>query len=238
MKIASNKVQDLISFYETELKGIYEPNEINFLIQQSFKHYVNFSTADLITKRNENLNQSDVINIYDCCKALKQHQPLQYILGETEFYGLTFKVNRSVLIPRPETEELVELILKDIDRPVELLDIGTGSGCIPVSIRKNKINWNVSALDISEEALDVARLNAKLNTVDINFLKRNILSEEETRSLGSFDVIVSNPPYIAKQEADQMQERVKNFEPHLALFVEDTDALLFYRRIIIFAKTI
>ncbi len=239
MRVASNKVQDLISFYQNELKEVYAPGEINFIVQQSFKHFVNFNSTDLIIKKNDNLNQSDLLHLYDCCKALKEHKPLQYILGETVFYGLTFKVDASVLIPRPETEELVELILKDTQRVdrLSILDIGTGSGCIPVSLKKNKPEWEVSAIDISKNALDVAKQNAELNNCSVNFFLKSILSEREYAELGNFDIIVSNPPYIARQEEAQMHERVKNYEPHIALFVEDSDALLFYRNIIDFCKT-
>ncbi len=169
------------------------------MIQQSFKHYVDFSSADLITKRNENLNHSDLLNLYDCCKALKQHKPLQYILGETVFLGSIFKVNSFVLIPRPETEELVEMILKGDWKLRKPCRYWHGERMCPCFIKKNKSNIQVTALDISEEALDVAQQNAKLNSVEINFYKKDILSEKETQSLGSFDIIVSNPPYIAKR---------------------------------------
>jgi release factor glutamine methyltransferase len=235
MRIASNKLQDLLDFYHSELFSIYEPGELNAVIQLVCKHYLGFSSADIITKKQENLNQSDVLKLYDCCKDLKKNIPLQYILGETEFYGLIFKVNKSVLIPRPETEELVKLIIKDCkdlnESTLDILDIGTGSGCIPVSLKKELPEANISALDVSREALEVAQQNAQLNQTPILFNCCDILKPDAEYVLDTYDIIVSNPPYIAKQEASQMHERVKKNEPALALFVEDTDTTVFYKRI-------
>lgn len=240
MRIASNKLQDLIAFYNTELSSIYEQSEINVLIQQVCRHYLGFSAADLTLKRNENLNQSDLLKVYDCCKELKKNIPLQYILGETIFYGLTFKVNQNVLIPRPETEELVELILNDCKKlsetTLDILDIGTGSGCIPIILKNKLPDANVFAIDISQEALQVAQQNALLNKTTILFNCCNILKPDAEYVLDSYDIIVSNPPYIAKKEATQMHERVKNNEPSIALFVEDNDAAIFYKRIIELCK--
>lgn len=241
MRIASNKLQDLITFYNTELSSNYEQSEINVIVQQACQHYLGFSASDITLRKNENLNQSDVLKLYDCCKDLKKNIPLQYILGEAFFYGLTFKVNSCVLIPRPETEELVELILNDCkqlnETTLDILDIGTGSGCIPVTIKNKLPEANVSAIDISEEALQVAQQNALLNKTTILFNKCDILKPDATYVLDTYDIIVSNPPYIAKEEAAQMHERVKNNEPHLALFVENNDATLFYKRIIELCET-
>ncbi|MBP7809929.1 MAG: peptide chain release factor N(5)-glutamine methyltransferase [Bacteroidia bacterium] len=240
MRVASNKLQDLIAFYKTELSSVYEPEEINSLIQQACKHYLNFSPIDITTRKNENLNQSDLLKLYDCCKDLKKNIPLQYILGETVFYGLTFKVNPHVLIPRPETEELVELILNDClkgnETTLDILDIGTGSGCIPITLKHKLPEANVAAIDISQEALQVAQQNALLNKTTVLFNQSDILKQEAEYVLDTYDIIVSNPPYIAKAEASQMHERVKNNEPNIALFVEDNDATIFYRRIIELCK--
>lgn len=240
MRIASNKLSDLIDFFYSELKSIYTEDEIKLLVQFSCEHYLNYSPGDIATHKNENINQSDVIKIYDCVLALKQHTPIQYILGETEFYNLKFKVNKNVLIPRPETEELVELIIKDCKKQnfedPDILDIGTGSGCIPIALKKNLEDANVSAVDISQEALLTAQQNAIANSVTIMFNKVDILSDEAEYSLENYDIIVSNPPYIAKKEAESMHARVKDFEPSIALFVENNDALIFYRRIIHLCK--
>jgi release factor glutamine methyltransferase len=238
MRVASNKVRDLVTFFRDELKDIYTVSEIEFIIQQSFHFYLNFSKTELITKKEENMNQSDLLLLYDCCKALKAHKPLQYILKEVEFYHLKFKINPTVLIPRPETEELVELITKDLSsRPaLKILDIGTGSGCIAISLKNNLENSSVFAVDISTEALEVAKENAVVNKTEVAFIKLDILDKIESAHLEVFDVVVSNPPYIAKAEASQMHTRVKDFEPHLALFVEDADPLVFYKRIIDFCE--
>jgi release factor glutamine methyltransferase len=240
MRIASNKLQDIIAFYKTELSSVYEPGEINSLVEQACKYYINFSPIDITTRKNENVNQSDVLKLYDCCKELKKNIPIQYILGETVFYGLTFKVNSNVLIPRPETEELVELIINDCkglsETTLDILDIGTGSGCIPITLKYKLPEANVAAIDISQEALQVAQQNALLNKTTILFNRGDILKAEAEYVLDTYDIIVSNPPYIAKTEASQMHERVKNNEPNIALFVEDNDAAIFYRRIIELCK--
>lgn len=240
MRIASNKLGDLIDFFYSELPPVYSNDEIKLLVQHACEHYLGLTPADILIKKNENINQSDVIKLYDCVLALKQNKPIQYIIGEAEFYHLKFKVNSSVLIPRPETEELVELILKDckkadFDAP-NILDIGTGSGCIPVSLKKFLEDANVSAVDVSQEALITAQQNAVMNSVTIMFNKVNILTDEADYSLDNYDIIVSNPPYIAKQEAGSMHVRVKDFEPQIALFVENNDPLIFYRRIIDLCK--
>jgi release factor glutamine methyltransferase len=162
---------------------------------------------------------------------LKKNKPIQYILGQTEFYGLPFIVNENVLIPRPETEELVELILSRNQslKRVKILDIGTGSGCIPISLKKNMLSSEIEAIDISEMALATAKLNAELNNVEVAFFLKNIL---ETDDLGvQYDIIVSNPPYVRHKEKCKINANVLEYEPHLALFVEDEDALLFYRKI-------
>jgi release factor glutamine methyltransferase len=174
---------------------------------------------------------------------LKKEIPIQYILGETEFFGLPFKVNSNVLIPRPETEELVDWIIDtqktnlNSDK-LHILDIGTGSGCIAISLAKKLDHAKVYALDVSHEALDVAKRNATLNNVSIEFINANILNSEtwntEFQNL-KFDIIVSNPPYVRALEKEQMKPNVVNYEPHIALFVENEDPLIFYRAIIEYA---
>ena len=165
---------------------------------------------------------------------LQQEKPIQYITGEAWFYGLRFEVNENTLIPRPETEELVEWIIesqksKVQSQKLEILDIGTGSGCIPISLKANLPQANVSAIDVSEQALEVAKINAVSNNVEVNFIQANILEVEDLNQY--FDVIVSNPPYVRNLEKQEIKKNVLDYEPHLALFVEDTDALLFYRKI-------
>jgi release factor glutamine methyltransferase len=181
-----------------------------------------------------NINQSDLLKLYDCCLLLKKNIPIQYILGETIFYDLKFEVNPSVLIPRPETEELVDLILKENTNIPSLLDIGTGSGCIPISIKKNRMRAEVFACDISPTALELAIHNSKLNKCDVNFFISDILNQEKFNKDFSHqvDVVVSNPPYIKSTEKNSISDNVLKYEPHLALFVNDEDSIIFYKKII------
>ncbi|MCL4140592.1 UNVERIFIED_CONTAM: hypothetical protein GTU68_019375 [Idotea baltica] len=166
---------------------------------------------------------------------LQKEEPIQYILGNTAFYGLPFLVNENTLIPRPETEELVEWVLKEDEKSLKILDIGTGSGCIPISLAKNLKNASISAIDISTEALEVAKQNAALNNVAIHFIEMDIL---KTTSLNvkNFDIIVSNPPYVRELEKVEIKNNVLQNEPHLALFVDDENPLLFYKKIADLAK--
>ena len=182
---------------------------------------------------------AEAINIWqELVTQLKTEIPIQYLLGTTEFFGLPFTVNENVLIPRPETEELVDWIIKEekkIERQkaIKILDIGTGSGCIAISLSKNIPNATVFAIDVSPEALRVAKSNAAENQVDVTFLERDILKTEDL--LQQFDIIVSNPPYVRNLEKQEIKKNVLDNEPHLALFVDDLDALIFYRKIALLA---
>lgn len=172
-------------------------------------------------------------------KRLIAQEPIQYILGETEFYGLTFLVNPHVLIPRQETEELVDWVIKDIHKKgkakeLKILDVGTGSGCIAISLAKNVPNARVYALDISEKALEVAKENAKNNKASIHCIQSDILSMKDLG--GEFDIIISNPPYVRELEKKEIMTNVLENEPHVALFVPDTDPLIFYKKIATLAK--
>jgi release factor glutamine methyltransferase len=192
---------------------------------------------------NFEISAEDVAKWNTILSELLKEKPIQYITGEAWFYGLRFEVNENTLIPRPETEELVELILNSPitqhPSPITILDIGTGTGCIPISIKANLPQANVSAIDVSEKALEVAKRNAELNKVEINFIQANILDVEDLLKLPSpiihhplsYNIIVSNPPYVRNLEKQEIKKNVLDYEPHLALFVEDTDALLFYRKI-------
>lgn len=176
------------------------------------------------------MHQTDLI-----IKRLLQDQPIQYIVGSTEFYGLNFEVNPNVLIPRPETEELVDIIIKNsLNQSLKILDVGTGSGCIAVSLAKNLPQAQVYALDISTEALKVAKHNALQNNVKITFWENDLLQLQPLSE--TFDVIVSNPPYVRNMEKSQMQPNVLLYEPHIALFVSDENPLVFYKKIITLAQ--
>lgn len=234
MRIATNKFSDMALFWHRELDGIYGPDETTAMLAIAAEHYLGWSRNDLSLKAGANLNQSDVILIYDCAKALKEGQPLQYILGEAWFLNLGFKVGPQVLIPRPETEELVDSVLKEEAAARSFLDIGTGSGCIPISIKHYLPNAEVKACDISADALRLATENAKRHHTTIEFILTDALNTGKLKTdIGSVaEVIISNPPYIQETEKENMSGNVLAHEPHTALFVEGNDAILFYRRII------
>ena len=217
----------------SQLSSIYGEGEAEsffFLILEE-KHQL--KRIDLALKIDLEFSELEIQTWNAILTQLKLEIPIQYILGTTSFYGFTFEVNENVLIPRPETEELVEWIIKDClsrnDLKIKVLDIGTGSGCIAISIAKNLDTAQVYALDVSEKALATAQKNAVLNKVNITFLQNNIL--EITDLDQQFDVIVSNPPYVRNLEKVEIKKNVLDNEPHLALFVTDDDALVFYRKI-------
>ena len=234
MRVASNKLRDMIGFYHQELAAIYDKNEIDALAGLAIEHYLGYSATELLRRLDSNVNQSTLIKLYDCAKALKQNRPLQYILGQAWFYGIPFLVNEQVLIPRPETEELVELILSENPAPASFLDIGTGSGCIPVALKKNRPQSRVSAADISPGALGVARENAKRQQAGVSFFEADVLNTDAFAKAigGPFEVIVSNPPYIQLSEKGAMSAHVTGQEPDLALFVNGADPIIFYKKII------
>lgn len=237
MKIATNKLSSLYEFYKNELSSIYDEDELYAIFELVCEKYLNYSKPEVKQHFNENINQSNLINIYNAGVELKKGRPIQYILKEAYFYNLKFNVNSSTLIPRPETEELVDLIIKDFKQETKnnqilnILDIGTGSGCIPITLKKHLPQAKVFGIDISEQALEVAKSNAIKNKVEVEFIKLNILSEFTILN-STFSIIVSNPPYVLNSEAQQMDARVLENEPHLALFVEDNDPIIFYKRII------
>lgn len=246
MEIHSNLVSDVIKFYKKELSDIYTESELQNLTNWIFEKQLKLNATEIILDETIRVNQSDLIILEQMCYKLKEHQPIQYVLGEAEFYHLKFKVNKNVLIPRPETEELVDLIIKKQKKgkEINILDIGTGSGCIPISIKKNIPDANVYSLDISDDALEIAKSNAVKNKVDVNFFKADILSDTISEVIlnqtkdKKIDILISNPPYVLNSEKRGLHNRVKNFEPHLALFVDDADPILFYRKITSLAMSV
>ena len=214
------------------LMGDYPLDEINSFFCLLTEHYFGLNKFETHQKDAEEFPSAHQKHFSEALIRLKQHEPIQYIIGETDFYGLPFKVTKDTLIPRPETEELVEWLvsdLKNINDTITILDIGTGSGCIAITLAKELKNARVSAIDISEGAIKVARENAALNKVEVMFDIADILATDMV--LQSYDVIVSNPPYVRNLEKKLMQANVLEFEPGTALFVEDNDPLLFYRKI-------
>jgi release factor glutamine methyltransferase len=235
MKIATNKLSDLYEFYKNELSLIYDEGELCSIFELVCEKYLNYSKTEVKQYFNENINQSNLINIYNAGVELKKGTPIQYILKEAFFFNLTFNVSNAVLIPRPETEELVDIIIKQFithnSSLLTILDIGTGSGCIPITLKTHLSQAKVFGIDISEQALEIAKLNAVKNNVNVEFIKEDILSNLLILN-SNFSIIVSNPPYVLNSEAQQMDARVLEHEPHLALFVEDNDPIIFYKRII------
>ena len=219
------KVSNIIPYYIKQLKDIANEREIISWAYISIDFLLGYNRSECIINSDKEIGIDIIDRFRQIIEDLKANIPIQYILGETEFYGLKFKVNEHTLIPRPETEELVLWILEHEFNSA--LDIGTGSGCIPIAIKKNK-NVEISAIDVSEPALLVAKENAKTNEVKINFFKQDIL---KTDNLERVDVIISNPPYILEKEKDLILSNVLDNEPHLALFVTNENPLLFYKKI-------
>lgn len=240
MKIASTKIADIIRYFRQELENDYESGEIEAFIYYCFDVYLNFTQKDLLLKKDEFVSESELLKFSFAVKQLKQRRPIQYILGKADFYKLRFSVNEQVLIPRPETEELVDLIIKDNrgTPSCSILDIGTGSGCIPIALKKNLPAAYITAIDVSEGALKVARQNAQLNQTEILFLHEDILDKNSNffNDSNRYDCIVSNPPYVLFSEKAEMDKNVLDHEPHLALFVADEDPLLFYKMIADFSR--
>ena len=246
-----------ITYIQQSLAPLYPPEDIRSLTRWILEKACNLSQYQQILCKDKQLSHTEKKTIYMIVERLRRSEPIQYILGETVFYGLTFDVGPAVLIPRPETEELVHRILhefkvinksKDLQNPpispaspispINILDIGTGSGCIAVTLAKHMPESIVYALDISEDALQVARRNAQRNNVKVHCLHADILTYPPLEgaggglhSLPQFDLIVSNPPYVENSEKSAMRPNVLDYEPHSALFVPDEDPILFYRRI-------
>ncbi len=253
MKVASNLVKDIRKYYCDQLCSIYDKDEANAMIFILFEHYFNIDRVKMALEPDIRLSESEMLKIHFAVKDLLKNKPIQYIIGETEFCELKFKVNENVLIPRPETSEMVFKIVNESpshqvtkspsqsrkansQQPLSILDIGTGSGCIAISLAKLLPDAQVYALDISEDALKVARENSINNKVNITFIQDDILSlnnDIETK----FDIIVSNPPYVRELEKAEMRDNVLKWEPDKALFVSNEDPLIFYRKILEFAKS-
>jgi release factor glutamine methyltransferase len=215
----------------------YDEREAENLLFMLFEAYTGIKKSAIFLNPETTVNESELLKIHFAIKELINHRPIQYILGETEFYNLKIKVNPDVLIPRPETEELVDIILKEADsiKVNSILDIGTGSGCIPIVLKKYLPNSKVSALEISSKAIETAKQNAEIQNVKIQFQLMNFLDRKQWNNLGTFDLIVSNPPYVSMLEKDKMGKNVLDYEPETALYVSNDDPIIFYRAISEFA---
>ena len=224
-------IHDVLPYFERELTQFYSKKEAQNMAFWSIHSISNLSRSEYLLSSNSLLSADTISFYHSVVSRLQKFEPLQYILGECEFYGLSLKVSPSCLIPRPETEELVHWILQH--NFTNALDIGTGSACIPIALATHK-DAQIMALDISSDALSIAKENAKNNIVNIHFIEHDIFNDIEFKI--SFDLIVSNPPYVLESEKRLMNNNVLDYEPHLALFVSDNDALKFYKRIIDFSK--
>ena len=235
------KLKDLRYNFHAELDPMYGTDEVESFFYILTEFHLNVTRIQLASNPDLTIDAAMKIKFDGALQELKKERPIQYIVGETYFRGLRILTNENVLIPRPETEELVDWICEYIkgnaQKQLHILDIGTGSGCIAIAIAKEFPSANVYAIDISKKALELAKASAELNEVNIQFIEDDILTHlQSTFSIDlKFDIIVSNPPYVRVQEKEQMQPNVLNNEPHIALFVEDDDPLVFYRSIIQFA---
>jgi len=233
------KIKQYRTHFIKELSSLYDAYEAESFFYLILENKHKLRQIDLALNHELTFTDADLTVWKALLEQLKKEVPIQYLLGKTNFYGLDFEVNENVLIPRPETEELVEWIInenKKEDKPkkIRVLDIGTGSGCIAVSLAKNLPNAEVFGIDVSKKAIETAKRNAIYNNVDVTFLFQDILDTDLLTC--NFDIIVSNPPYIRNLEKEEIRKNVLDYEPHLALFVDDNDALIFYRKIATLAK--
>ncbi len=221
------------------LKNFPDLQERNVLTSMILQRITGLSKTEIAIHPDFRVNESDIVWLKNALEDLNDHKPIQYVVGYEEFYGLKFNVDKHVLIPRPETEELVKWVLDDhaiSKAPLSVIDFGTGSGCIAVSLKHQRPDWSVSSLDKSVEALKVAQSNALQNGVEVDFMENDLLYFKPMSR--KFDLVVSNPPYIRNSEKRLMQKNVLEFEPEMALFVEDDDPLVFYRAIAEISKTL
>ncbi len=232
MKNHFNTIGEALNFIRQTLVTEYSQQEIQSLSRLLLEHVLNKNIAIIRANAGAKLSNSEINQIQNGTFELLNHKPLQQIIGVTAFYNLEIKTTADALIPRPETEELVAWVLSELPpgSSSRLLDVGTGTGCIAIALAKERPGAKVFAMDVSEKALALARLNAGKNRTHVTFIQKNVLNAEEKLE-GEFDRIISNPPYIPLSEKHALPENVKNFEPELALFVPDADPLLFYRGI-------
>jgi release factor glutamine methyltransferase len=232
---AAKNFNEIRNLYRGKLAKHYANTEVDAICSLAAEYILKWTNTDQFLKKDDPLEPRDINELLNILDRLEKDEPIQHILGETEFYSLRFEVNKHVLIPRQETEMLVDSIIKDnTGNKIRILDIGTGSGCIAISLKHNLPMAEVTAIDISTEALEIARRNAERNNAEIEFIHANILSGE--RDFGAFDLIVSNPPYVREMEKSQMHANVVKFDPGLALYVPDDNALIFYEVIADFAS--
>jgi release factor glutamine methyltransferase len=231
-------MQEATYFLLNKLRTIYAEGEASQITDWVMEHLTGSKKAERMMYKNSSITNKEELQLDQYAEKLMNHEPVQYVLNECWFCGLKLFVDQNVLIPRPETEELVEWIIANCKFPIDelsILDIGSGSGCIPIALKRKLRKADVWSCDISEAALQVAKRNAETLGAAVSFLQLDFLNKEETRQLSTFDIIISNPPYVPEKDRQQMHPNVLNYEPHTALFVPDNDALIFYKVIAEFA---
>ncbi|MFV0247817.1 MAG: peptide chain release factor N(5)-glutamine methyltransferase [Tenacibaculum sp.] len=230
------RIKEYKYFFNLQLKDLYALTEIETFFFYLAEEYLDLQPFELVLYPNFTISNKKKKLLDQATDLLKKYKPIQYILGKTQFYGLFFKLNKHTLIPRHETEELVSWVINSAVQKgsLKILDIGTGSGCIAISLKKELSSSLISAVDISFEALSIARINAQLNKVNINFMRLDVL--KQTSLFDTYDIIVSNPPYVRNFEKKEMKNNVLLYEPHCALFVDNNNPLVFYDKIANLAK--
>lgn len=230
VRIPTNTVGAVLDLYQRDLGERHPPSEVRAIAEAVFHHHLAWDRARLLANRDATLSESELLRVYLPLKRLRCGEPLQYVLGSTTFHGLTIEVGPAVLIPRPETEELVDLILRSGQRPMRIVDVGTGSGCIALALKRHFPQAEVHGLDVSEAALEVARRNGSRHDLKVSWSRCDVLDERCMLPAGA-DLVVSNPPYVPRHEAATLAPHVRDHEPTLALFVDDEDPIRFHRAI-------
>lgn len=229
MRTGDNRVASVIELYRSELGPLFGAGETRAITRAVFHHQLGWDAADMELHKRAALSESELLKVYLPLQRIRSGEPLQYVLGQVPFMGLAIGVSPGVLIPRPETEEMVDRIRTAANTPSRIVDIGTGSGCIALALKHHFRSAEVFGVDVSSVALSVARRNAERNSLDVKFMEGDVLAP--TFNIPRADLIVSNPPYIPRSEEQGLSAQVREHEPHLALFVDDHDPLLFHRTI-------
>lgn len=233
----NNLLKDLRSAYIKMISEKYGPDESKQLLDILIESFYGYTRVEMALDPGIRLTESEILKLHAAVKELLANKPVQYITGKARFLDIELSVDESVLIPRPETEALVQLIIREEKTPhLQVLDIGTGSGCIAIALKKNLPDSEISAIDISPDAIKTAAFNSKQHRIPIQFQQVDILNPDSSNSLGNFDIVVSNPPYVMESDMRKMHKNVLDYEPHTALFVKDEDPLKYYRAILEFCQ--
>ncbi len=238
MFVSDNSLKSAKHYFDDRLQSHFSTSELKSMWTQIMCNRLNWTSSDLLLNQNERLSESDLLYVRRFVKGLLAKEPFQYIIGETEFYGLTILCDSRALIPRPETEELVQWVIESVKEPKRIVDLCSGTGCISLALKSRFPTAHVQAIDFSDEALKLSEENAKKLKLDIEIIHENVLdfSHAFISNNANFDVIVSNPPYIPNKEKSMLSKHVIEHEPAMALFVEDSDPIIFYKEIIKFAE--